>query len=162
MKLKLVIPAGLLIIFMLGCKSKVAFNYSQTIVKIEKSLEPDVVNASEKITGYLEDGDFDSVALVSAGMEKLVESKLKEVQQLEAPPVEEGENFKRASIRYFSYMRDTYTAYRKFGEQTTEEAREEERKKLLRFVNDARNAVEQMQAAQRKFAAANNFRIEDK
>jgi hypothetical protein len=59
-------------------------------------------------------------------------------------------------------MRDTYTAYRKFGEQTTEEAREEERKKLLRFVNDARNAVEQMQAAQRKFAAANNFRIEDK
>jgi hypothetical protein len=162
MKFHSVILTGISVLLLAGCKSKTAFHYSETIVKIERSLGPEIAEAREKITNFLDAEKYDSVAMVSERMEKLIDTKLAEVQKLETPKVKEGESFKRAAIRYFAFMRDTYTAYRKFAEQTTEAGREEERQKLVDIMTETQDAVREMQDAQRKYAEANNFRIEKK
>ncbi|MGZ8557354.1 MAG: hypothetical protein ACXWWC_03430, partial [Chitinophagaceae bacterium] len=90
----------------------------------------------------------------------LADKKLKELQRLDAPKVAEAENFKREAVRYFSYLRSIYVSFNKFTMATTDDAREAERQKLARIVDDKEEATEALQAAQQKFAAANNFRVE--
>ena len=93
-------------------------------------------------------------------MKELTEKTLAEVKMLEAPKVEEGENFKKAAIRYFTYLTTLYTSFNKLTMAATDEAKEAERLKLSRIVDDKEDATKALQVAQQKFAAANNFRIE--
>jgi hypothetical protein len=161
MKPKLIALAVFLVI-LAGCGSKQAFNYSQDIVKIEKSLDPHTRIVNLRITGFVSKQQYDSVSIVSDEMVKMVDEKLEELKNLETPDVKEGDNFRNAAIKYFSYIRDTYKAYKRFGDQTTDEGRETERQKLIARSGDVASAVKEMQDAQRKFAEANNFKIENK
>lgn len=144
-----------------GCGPKSAFNYSEAIVRIEKSMEPDAKTADEELGRLLMNGNYDSAVVVTRRMENLVAGKQKEVEQLEMPRVKEADNFRRAAIRYFSYIKGLYTAYKRYAMQTNEEDRETERKRLLRIIEDKSDAIENMQRAQRKYAEANGFRIKD-
>jgi hypothetical protein len=145
-----------------GCQSGSAFQYSETIVKIERSLAPDINDARERISASIDAGKNDSLVIIAAHMEALVGAKLQEVQNLEMPHVKEAENFKRAVVRYFTFMRETYTAYKKYGEQTTDEGREKVHQNLVEIIREAKKAVDEMKAAQQKFADANHFKIETK
>src|SRR6478672_2987931 len=53
----------------MGCKSRSAFDYSQKLVSIEKSLIPDIRAAQDKIAGYFTSQQFDSAAVISQQME---------------------------------------------------------------------------------------------
>jgi hypothetical protein len=93
-------------------------------------------------------------------MEELANKKLKEVQNLDAPNVEEADNFKKEAVRYFSYLKNIYTSFKRFTMAATDEIKEAERLRLIRIVSEKEEATQALQAAQQKFAAANNFRIE--
>lgn len=150
----------LLTVVLFACKSKTAFDYSQQIVKMETELAADIVAADKKVSKFLETEQNDSAKIVAQQMEDLADKKLKEVQQLDAPNVKEGENFKKEAIRYFSYLKAIYTSFNKFTMATTDEAKETERSKLVKIVNEKEEAAKALQVAQQKFAAANNFKIE--
>ena len=150
----------LLLTFLFSCKSKTAYEYSQQIVQIETQLSAAIAIADKKVSKFLQSQQNDSAIMITRQMEELADDKLKEVQRLDAPDVEGGDNFKKAAVRYFSYLKSIYTSFKKFTMATTDEAKEAERRKLVRIVNDKEEATEALQAAQQKFAAANNFRIE--
>jgi vacuolar-type H+-ATPase subunit I/STV1 len=156
---------GLLILLLLltgmtACKSKSAFAYSEAIVKIQRTLDPGIIATENQFSDFLTKGNYDSAAAVSGRMESLVDSKLKEVEKLETPNVKEADNFRRAVIRYFSYLKSIYTAYKRYAIQTNDEDREAERLKLLRVIDDKEEAIEDIQKAQAKYAQANGFRID--
>ncbi len=159
MKLKNLLVASLLI-GMISCKSKTAFDYSETIVKMEAELSADIAMADEKVNEFLEAKKTDSAIVMSRQMETLAEQKLKEVQALKAPQVAEGENFKKEAVRYFTYIKSIYSSFRKFTTAETEKEKEAERKKLAKIIGAKKEITEAMQEAQRKFAAANDFHIE--
>lgn len=150
----------LLLTFLFSCKSKTAYEYSQQIVQIETQLSAAIAIADKKVSKFLQSQQNDSAIMITRQMEELADNKLKEVQRLDAPDVEGGDNFKKAAVRYFSYLKSIYTSFKKFTMATTDEAKEAERRKLVRIVNEKEEATEALQAAQQKFAAANNFRIE--
>ena len=150
----------LLLAFLFSCKSKTAYDYSQQIVEIENELSAAIATADKKVSKFLQARQNDSAVIITRQMEELADNKLKEVQRLDAPNVEEGENFKKAAVRYFSYLKSVYTSFKKFTIATTDEAKEAERLKLVRIVNEKEKATKALQAAQQKFAAANNFRIQ--
>lgn len=160
MKLRSIILL-LLLVGIVACKSNPAFDYSEAIVKIERSLTSDISLADDQIGGYLKTGKFDSAAIASKRMEDLLNSKLEEVKKLQPPGVKEAGQFQKAAIRYFTYMKNIYTSYKDYSMQTTDNGRETERQKLLRIVNDKERVVEDMQRAQRKYAEANGFRIDN-
>ena len=92
-------------------------------------------------------------------MEDKVDAELQELKNLAAPAVPEGEDFKKAAINYFEFMKSIYTSYKNFGLQTTEEKRMAERQKILDLARHRENVLAEMQAAQRKYANANGFSL---
>lgn len=159
MKLNQLLAASLLI-GMISCKSKTAFDYSETIVKMETELSAEIAMVDEKVNEYLEAKKTDSAIIMSRQMEALAEEKLKKVQQMNAPKVAEGENFKKAAIRYFTYIESIYSSFSKFTMAETEKEKAAERKKLSKIIGEKNQIAQAMQEAQRKFAVANDFRIE--
>ncbi len=160
--LKKLIFAALLLTAFAACKSKSAFNYSQDFVKKEKSLLPDITATEDNVKKYMEKELYDSIAFAGEKMEKLVEVKIKEIKDNPAPDAKEGENFKEAGIRYFSFIKSMYSIYKKFGEAKTPEARDVELKNIIALTNKKNAAIEDMQRAQKSYADANGFKLENK
>ena len=154
------LAAILLLTGFLSCKSKTAFDYSEAIVKMENELSADLVKADLKVSKYLDAKNTDSAVVMTKQMESLADSKLKEIQNLEAPKVKEGDNFKKEAVRYFSYIKSIYISFNRFTMAANDEQKEIERERLAKIIKDKKEATDAMQEAQRKFAAANDFRIE--
>jgi len=155
--LGLVILAGLA-----SCQNKSAFNYSENFVKKERSLLPDINRTEDNVKRFLATGQYDSIAVAGAEMEKIVDAKLKEIKDEPLPDAKEAENFKEAGIRYFQFIKSMYTGYKDYGNAKTPEDRDTEMAKLRDIVDKKAKAIEDMQAAQRKYADANGFKLESK
>lgn len=159
MKYKLFI-AALLLVVLASCNSKTAYKYSQEIVKLERSMMSDIEQTERKVEQFATVQDYDSIVAVSDRMEKIVDGKLQEVITKPAPKVKEAENFKQASIRYFTYLKSIYTSYKKFGLAQSDEARQREMENLQELVAGKTAALNDMQTNQKKFADANGFKVE--
>ncbi len=160
MNRKMLLPL-IAVIMLISCNSKSAFNYSQDIVKKEQSLLPDITSTEDKIRDFLSSEKYDSIAAAGERMEKLVDAKLNEIKDQPAPDVKEAQPFKDATLKYFRFIKSMYTGYKDFGNAKTAEDRESEMAKLRQIVNDKTQAIQDMQAAQKKFASANGFKLEN-
>jgi len=149
--------AALLLASVLSCKSKSAYDYSEAIVKLETELSAEIAKADQELIEYMEAKKTDSAILMSRQMQALAEGKLNEVEKMKVPNVKEGENFKKSAIRYFTYIKNIYSTFRKFTVAATNAEKEKERKKLAKIIQEKNEITKAMQEAQRKFAAANNF-----
>jgi hypothetical protein len=154
--------AILLLVSLVSCQSKSAFDYSEAIVRMERELSADIAEADQKLLAYMDARRADSAVMMSKHMEALAEDKLNEVEKLKVPLVNEGDNFKKSAVRYFAYIKSIYTAFRKFTMAATAAEKEKERKKLAKIIGEKSEITKDMQEAQRKFAIANNFLIEKK
>jgi hypothetical protein len=150
----------LVIISASACNSKKAYNYSEKIVGIEKSIVPAMNKTEEEVARYAQEANWDSIKAISERMETLVETKLAEIKKTPAPDVKEGENFKRAAIDYFQYIEDIYTSYKNVAVQTTVEGRQDATSKMMTIISNKVKALSDMQEAQKKFAKANGFKVE--
>ncbi|MEI9947241.1 MAG: hypothetical protein WDN26_23870 [Chitinophagaceae bacterium] len=162
MKSKLALSFLFLVVALTGCKSKSAMNFSNKIVGFEQDLGPAMIRTDEEVSKYYQEQNFDSAAAVSERMENLVGSKIEAIEKLETPAIDGAEDFKKSSLKYFSYIKSIYTTYRRYAEETDERAKEEARLKLLKTVGSKDEAIDDMQRAQQKFAKAAGFKIEDK
>jgi len=154
--------AILLLVSLVSCQSKSAFDYSEDIVRMERELSADIAEADQKLLAYMDAKKSDSAVMMSRHMEALAEDKLNEVEKMKAPPVNEGDNFKKSAVRYFTYIKSIYSAFRKFTMAASDAEKEKERKKLVKIIGAKNEITKDMQEAQRRFAAANNFLIDKK
>jgi hypothetical protein len=146
---------------LVACKNKSAFNYSQNIVAIEKTLEPEMEKAQTKLEEFFGAEQFDSAAAISDRMEKLVQQKVEEVSALKLPKAKEAESFRSAAIKYFKYIKSLYTAYRAVGEEKDPDQRQEKAVVVEDLFGQRMDAVKDMQDAQLKYARANGFKVEN-
>lgn len=161
MKMKLqVISAALSLLVLASCKDKSAFEYSQSIVRIEKSMEVQMIASENSIGDFFEREVYDSALVASQRMEALADSKLKEVEALKVPDAKEANSFRSAAIRYFSYIKSIYTAYKDYSLQASVEDRQAAGIRLLEVTNKKDEVIRDMQNAQLRYAKANGFRIE--
>ena len=160
MNLKTFLAIILISCAFIACKSKVAYNYSEMIVKKERSLGPDIEETENKAKKYFTESNYDSIVIASKKMEDKIEAALHDLKNIASPNVPEGENFKQASIRYFSFLKNIYTSYKNFGLQTTDDGRFAEQQKIITLANQKEEVLAEMQAAQRKYAKANGLRME--
>lgn len=143
-----------------SCQSKAAFKFSEDIVQKEKSLTADITQTEEEVGRFAEEAKFDSVAIVSERMEEKVAAKIEEIKAMKTPVAKEAENFKTATLHYFSFIKSVYTHYKNVGLAKADEARQEAATKLTDIEARRDVAINLMQQAQQKFAKANGFRIE--
>ena len=160
--IKKILLGLVIVVGLVSCKSKDAFNYSENFVKKERSLLPDITATEDNVKKFLATGDYDSIAIAGERMEKIVDAKLKEIKDEPLPSAKEAENFREAGIQYFLFIKSMYTGYKDYGNAKTTEDRDVEMDKLREIVDKKTKAIEDMQAAQRKYADANGFKLESK
>lgn len=144
----------------IGCKSKIAMNYNDMIVEKQKSLGKNMDQAAPLLKNYFATYDYDSIASVSSRMEIKIDTIIKEIARKPAPPVEQGENFKKAALRYFDYMRSIYTSYKNYGLQNSPEGRQIQLQIMTMIIHNEDKVIAEMQNAQKIFAKDNGFKIQ--
>ena len=116
--------------------------------------------AEPNLKNYFASFEYDSIASVSSRIEAKIDSIIKEIKNMPAPNVKEGENFKKAALTYFDYMKSIYTSYKNYGLQTTPEGRQIQLQIMSLVVSKEDNMIADMQKAQRIFAKDNGFKIQ--
>jgi hypothetical protein len=142
-----------------ACKSKGAFNYNQDIVALEKSLEPEIKLTENNVERYVNASQFDSVAIAGEKMEKIVQEKIDKINAMKVPKAKGAEEFKTATLKYFSFIKQMYTGYKKLGQAQTMDERDEIVRDLQELVGEKQSAVSEMQTAQKKYAEENGFKV---
>src|SRR5215468_1275042 len=115
MKFRTIFTIATICFFAIGCKSKMALDYNDMIVKNQKSLASSMDQTEPQLKDYFANHEYDSIAAVSGRMEAKIDSIISNVQKKPVPNVKQGENFKRAALNYFDYMKTIYTSYKNYG-----------------------------------------------
>lgn len=154
--------AFILLASITSCKSKSAYKYSQDIVSKERSMVPEMTKTEEKASAYVTAGQYDSLAILGEKMEKMVQEKIDEINAMPVPDAKEVDQFKSSTLDYFKYIKGLYTNYKNLGLAKSEEERQSVLTELQSMVNNKFKVIGEMQAAQKKYADANNFKVETK
>lgn len=156
-----IIVAVFLFITITSCNSgKDAFQYSEDVVEIERSMGSTIQETEALYSQYLTDAKYDSAMAVSNRMMKFVDGKIDELQRLKKPRAKEVDQFREAALNFFQYMRELYSTYAEYAKNATGDHVLEYQQKLEKMVNKKNNIIDAMQQAQLKYAKANGFRIE--
>ena len=160
MKFKTIFTIAVICCFAIGCKSKIAIDYNDMIVKKQKDLNKSIDETEPNLKNYFASYQYDSIASVSSRMEEKVDSIMCDVRKTAAPKVKQGENFKKAALNYFDYMKSIYTSYKNYGVETTPEGRQFQLQVMSTVTSHEDKAIADMQQAQKIFAKDNGFKIQ--
>ena len=159
MKFKTLFAIATVCFFAIGCKSKIAKDYNDMVVKKQKDMAESVAQNEPQLKSYFGNYEYDSIAAVSERMVAKIDSILIYIKNRPAPKATQGENFKKAALNYFDYMKALYTSYKNYGLQTTPEGRMVGREVIARVTGEEDKMIAQMQEAQLVFAKDNGFKI---
>lgn len=159
MERKIIIAIVTICFLAIGCKSKIAMNYNDMIVEKQKTLGKGMDEAAPLLKNYFASYDYDSIASVSGRMETKIDTIIKDIAKKPAPGVRQGENFKKAALHYFDYMKSIYTSYKNYGLQNSPEGREIQKQIMSMIINKEDKMIAEMQEAQKIFAKNNGFKI---
>jgi hypothetical protein len=159
MKCKTIVSIAIIWLFAAGCKSKVAMDYNDLIVEKQKSLGKNMDQAAPLLKSYFASYEYDSIASLSSRMETRIDMIIKEIAKKPAPNVNQGDNFKKAALHYFDYMKSIYTSYKNYGLQNSPEGRQIQLQVMAMIINNEDKMIAEMQKAQKIFAKDNGFKI---
>jgi hypothetical protein len=159
MKFRTIFTIATICFFAIGCKSKMAFDYNNMIVQNQQSLAKSMDQTEPQLKNYFANYEYDSIASVSGRMEAKIDSIIRNIQQKPAPKVKQGENFKKAALNYFDYMKTIYASYKNYGNESTPTGRIIGLEVISRVTNHEDKMIAEMQQAQRIFAKDNGFKI---
>jgi hypothetical protein len=149
------------VVLFTACKSISATKFNDTIIEKENALVPQIEATEESVSTFAQENKFDSIAAVSGRMETAVEQTIAEIEKLEMPSAEGAEDFKKASVEYFQYLKSIYTGYKKLGLAKTNAERGAEIKHVQTLANKKNTVLLKMRMAQKKFASENGMKIEN-
>jgi hypothetical protein len=158
--IKKMITLVLIIVSIVSCKSNNAFKYSQDFVASEKKLMPMIETTETKVEKYITLKQYDSMAIVSEKLENAIGETIKDAKTKPAADAKDGEKFKVDVIKYFEFLKSVYASYKDYGNAATDEARQEEIIKMQQLLSKKTEVVKIIQTAQKDFAKANGFKIE--
>jgi hypothetical protein len=157
---KKIIIVVLIVISIVSCKSNNAFKYSQDFVASEKKLMPLIEDTEKKVEQYIAQAQYDSMAIVSEKLENAIGETIKDAKAKPAADAKDGEKFKVDVIKYFEFLKSVYGSYKDYGNAENDEARQQEVMKMQQLLSKKVEVVKIIQTAQKDFAKANGFRIE--
>jgi len=160
MKFKTIFSISIICFFVIACKSKIAMEYNNMIAKKQKDLNASIDKTEPALKNYFASYQYDSIVSVASRMEANIDSITRSIKNTPAPKVKQGENFKKAALNYFDYMKSVYTGYKNYGLQTTPEGRQIQLEIMSKLTGQEDKAIADMHEAQRIFAKDNGFKIE--
>ncbi len=159
---KRILLGSILLVSLVACKSKAktARDYNNRIVNVESRLEPLIMKTENDVEKFLTAEEYDKVAAAGEKMEGIIQEKIDSLSKEPAPKVKEGEEFKAAYIKYFRFIKSMYEGYKKLGLAGSQEEREAVIADVQTILAEREKTINDLQSAQRTFAAANGFTME--
>jgi len=149
-------------IFMVSCKSNNgAVKYNNLVVEQQNKLKAAMDENEPKLKGYFSSFEYDSITAISTRMEAQVNSIIETLQKEPAPKAEQGENFKKAVLNYFDYVKSVYDSYKNYGTQTEAQGRMYASMDITRMLSHENKVFDDMLEAQKIFAKDNKFKIRE-
>src|SRR5215470_5848689 len=90
MKFKTILMIAAICLFAVGCKSKMALDYNDMIVRNQQSLAKSMDQTEPQLKDYFANHQYDSIAAVSGRMEAKIDSIISNVQKKPVPNVKQG------------------------------------------------------------------------
>ena len=159
MKCKTIVAIAVIGSMAAGCKSKLAIDYNDMIVKKQKSLGRGMDAVAPLLKNYFASFQYDSIASVSSRMEAKIDTIIRDIAKKPVPNVKQGDNFKKAALHYFDYMKSIYTSYKNYGLQNSPEGRQIQLQIMSMIIKNEDKMIAEMQKAQQIFARDNGFKI---
>jgi hypothetical protein len=156
------LTGSLLLLSLVACKSRSGFKFSQDIVAKEKALEPALQKTESDVKNFFAESKYDSIVAVSEKMENMVQQKIDEIKNASLPDAKGVDNFRSAALKYFSFIKSIYTAYKEYGLAATDEERQAAAERSQKIADERMEALKDIQEAQQKYAKDNGFRVENK
>lgn len=154
-------------LILVACKSKTtdtgaapasAIEYYNKVVALEETMSEPLLTTEAAIKARSDKNDFEGVARAAKAMEDTVALRINALQEMNA--IGKGaDDFKVTATRYFEYIKGIYTSYRKIGEAGSEAQRIKAAEQMANTINGQQAVLANLQTAQAKFAADNNFTI---
>lgn len=143
-----------------GCNKKAkARDYSNKMTDIETTLHQHIKEAEPKIGEYYKNQEWNKMDNEAKKMEDDIEQKLSEIKNEAAPDVPGAADYKKASVKYFTFLKTAYSIYRKIAKAETDQERDAELENLKKIYAQRVDVSNEMKEAQRKFADANGEKI---
>ncbi|MDH7463442.1 hypothetical protein QEG73_19235 [Chitinophagaceae bacterium 26-R-25] len=155
-------PLLLVAILFAACNAISARSYNNMCVAKENALIPQIEATESSVGTFAQENKFDSVAAVSQRMVASIDKTIGEIEKAPLPSVNGSEDFKKAYLDYFRYMKKVYIGYKKWGLAKNDEERNTEIQNVRALIKTQSMVLVKMQSAQRKFAADNNLTLEKK
>ena len=159
MKFKTILATIVVCYVATGCKSKLAMDYNNMIVKQQTRLNDGMDRAEPDLKNYFASFQYDSIVSISTRMESKIDSIMNDINKKPVPKVKQGDNFKKAALAYFGFMKSIYTSYKNYGLQNSPEGRQIQLQIMTMIINNEDKIVAEMQKAQQIFAKNNGFKI---
>lgn len=131
------------------------------IVQQQNILKKGMDEEEPKLKNYFATFEYDSIVNASARMEARIDGIIQKIQKESAPKVEQGENFKKAALDYFSYFKSVYDSYKNYGSQTEAQGRMYAGQGMTMILSEENKRIADMLEAQKIFAKDNNFKIKE-
>jgi hypothetical protein len=142
-----------------GCKSNVAVKYNDMIVQEQNKVKAGMDETEPRLKNYFATFEYDSIVTLSTRMEAKIDSVIQKVKKEPAPKANQGENFKKAVLNYFDYLKLVYATYKDYGSQTSAEGRMYAGQDVNMLRSKEIKMFTDMLEAQTIFAKDNNFKI---
>ncbi|WP_346237639.1 hypothetical protein ABDK00_000985 [Niabella insulamsoli] len=141
-----------------GEKPQTASDYYQKVIALEETMAEPLLTTEAAIKARSDKKDFEGIARAAKAMEDTVDLRINALKKME--PVGKGaEDFQLVATRYFEYIKGIYTTYKKIGEAKNEEERMKAADEMANTINGQEAVMANLQTAQAKFAADNQFTI---
>ena len=139
-------------------KPQIASEYYEKIIELEETMSEPLLTTEALIKARGDKSDFEGIAKAAKAMEDTVDVRINALKEMEPVGIG-GEDFKIVATRYFEYIKSIYSAYREIGQAKNEEARIKAAEEMTHTINGQQAVMENLQAAQAKFANSNHFSI---
>jgi hypothetical protein len=149
---------------LIACKSnsRKALDFNNEITGLELALTPQISDASTKIQSFFEENKLDSVVAVSKRMEIAVDAGIDKIKGLAIPDLTGATDLHKGFIKYLGHIKNVFTQYRLVGEAKDETEKQSRVVAMESVLNDIPAILKEVQGVQKKFADANNMKIENK
>jgi hypothetical protein len=153
---------ALLAITVSSCSGNGAYKYNQAIYRIDQQVAADAEPFYDKISNHMQNGEYDSMALVADKLEKIADDALQKIKKIPIPDAKGADMLSAKTVRYFEQIKNVFTVYKKIATAPNEEIRATHQEQLTNSSQEMSDVMKSLQEEQAKFAKANGFRIEDK
>jgi hypothetical protein len=144
-----------------SCTNQEAVKFNDDFIDEQSVLQKTLNPIDEKIAQFTIQQNFDSIAVQAELAEKAITKTIKKFENAPTPNINGAADYKKAFAYYYGNIKDEYSYYKYYAQETKPKLKQEYFDKLKAKVNRRMEWDIYIHNAQNAYAKANGFRVQN-